>query len=66
MFDCHSEMISGDASQHEKTRSLLTKIVNSLTTKMQIGSPMASAYLLGQPDHYTSHKFKPFFWKNYV
>ncbi|KAF8587812.1 hypothetical protein K439DRAFT_1645745 [Ramaria rubella] len=33
-----------------------------MTTKMEIGAPMASAYLLEQPDHYTSHKFKPFYW----
>ncbi|KAG2004898.1 ATP-dependent DNA helicase PIF1 [Coprinopsis cinerea AmutBmut pab1-1] len=33
---------------------------------MEIGSPMASLYLLGNPDHYTSHTFTPFFWKKYV
>ncbi|KIJ89431.1 hypothetical protein K443DRAFT_25812, partial [Laccaria amethystina LaAM-08-1] len=33
---------------------------------MEIGSPMASLYLLGNPDHYTSHKFTLFYWKNYV
>jgi hypothetical protein len=44
----------------------MTKIVNSLTTKMQIGGPMAAAYLLGQPGHYTSHDFQTFFWKPYV
>ena len=27
---------------------------------------MASLYLLGNPDHYTSHKFTLFYWKNYV
>ena len=27
---------------------------------------MASLYLLGNPDHYTSHKFVPVYWKNYV
>ncbi|KAJ7304795.1 hypothetical protein DFH08DRAFT_918689 [Mycena albidolilacea] len=30
-----------------------------------IGSPMASLYLLKHPDHYTNHKFKPFWWKSY-
>ncbi|KIJ22672.1 hypothetical protein M422DRAFT_77669, partial [Sphaerobolus stellatus SS14] len=44
----------------------ITKIVNSMTTHMQIGSPMASAYLLGLPDHYTSHKFKCAYWKPYL
>ena len=27
---------------------------------------MASLYLLGNPDHYTSHKFTLFYWKNFV
>ncbi|KAJ6629660.1 hypothetical protein B0H10DRAFT_1747427, partial [Mycena sp. CBHHK59/15] len=33
---------------------------------LQIGSQMASMYLLGNPDHYTGHKFKVFWWKSYV
>ncbi|TDL14713.1 hypothetical protein BD410DRAFT_703417, partial [Rickenella mellea] len=44
----------------------LTKIVNSLTGKMEIGAPMACAYLLGHKDHYTSHRFEPFSWKSFV
>ncbi|RXW15199.1 hypothetical protein EST38_g10656 [Candolleomyces aberdarensis] len=32
----------------------------------QIGGPMAAMYLLGNPDHYTSHYFVPFYWKPYV
>ncbi|KAF8573373.1 hypothetical protein K439DRAFT_1255100, partial [Ramaria rubella] len=50
-------MLNGDATRYEKARSLLTKIVNGLTTKMQIGSPMAASCILGLPDHYTSHRF---------
>ena len=30
------------------------------------GGPMASLYLLGNPDHYASHKFVTVYWKNYV
>ncbi|TFK60040.1 hypothetical protein BDN72DRAFT_736609, partial [Pluteus cervinus] len=33
---------------------------------MEIGSPMASLYLLGNPDHYKSHSFKVFYWQSYV
>jgi hypothetical protein len=44
----------------------MTKIVNALTAKMEIGSPMANMYLLGNPDHYTGHKFVNFYWRNYV
>ena len=33
---------------------------------MEIDGPMASLYLLGNPDHYTSHKFIAVYWKNYI
>ncbi|KIJ37915.1 hypothetical protein M422DRAFT_177297 [Sphaerobolus stellatus SS14] len=33
---------------------------------MQIGSPITAAYLLGLPDHYSSHSFKPLYWRQYV
>ncbi|KAF9455471.1 hypothetical protein BDZ94DRAFT_1123542, partial [Collybia nuda] len=33
---------------------------------LEIGSPMASMYILGHPDHYTSHKFTLFWWKRFV
>ena len=45
---------------------MLTQIVNNLTSKLEIGSPMASMYLLKNPDHYTNHKFQTFYWPNYV
>ncbi|KDR65354.1 hypothetical protein GALMADRAFT_32878, partial [Galerina marginata CBS 339.88] len=47
-------------------RRTLLKIVNSLSTKLEIGSPMAAMYLLGHDDHYTSHKFVPFYWRSHV
>ncbi|KDR72198.1 hypothetical protein GALMADRAFT_74037, partial [Galerina marginata CBS 339.88] len=47
-------------------RRTLLKIVNSLSTKLEIGSPMAAMYLLGHEDHYTSHKFVPFYWRTFV
>ena len=50
----------------EKARCMLTKTVNALTSKMEIGGPMASLYLLNNPDHYTSHNFVTVYWKNYV
>ncbi|PPQ81451.1 hypothetical protein CVT26_007746 [Gymnopilus dilepis] len=56
----------GDESNLNSARRTLLKIVNSLSTKLEIGSPMASMYLLGNPDHYTSHSFVPFYWKSYV
>ena len=53
-------------SESDAGRRLILKIVNSLNAKMEIGSPMASMYLLGNPDHYTGHQFLCFWWKSYV
>ncbi|KAJ7429105.1 hypothetical protein FB451DRAFT_996517, partial [Mycena latifolia] len=33
---------------------------------MEIGSPMASLYILGNPDHYKSHTYVNFAWRSYV
>jgi len=66
MFQRHTEMVGGDDSQNDKARKLMTKIVNSLSAKMEMGSPMACMYLLGNPDHYTNHLFSPFYWQAFV
>ncbi|KAF9060142.1 hypothetical protein BDP27DRAFT_1154749, partial [Rhodocollybia butyracea] len=42
----------------DKARTLLTKMVNVLATKLELGSPMIYLYLLQNPDHYSSHRFK--------
>ena len=62
----NSDILGGTMKTKEKARCILTKTVNALTSKMEIGGPMASLYLLGNPDHYTSHKFVIVYWKNYV
>ncbi|KAF8585333.1 hypothetical protein K439DRAFT_1304286, partial [Ramaria rubella] len=59
-------MLNSEKPRQEKARKLLISIVKSMTTKMEIGAPMANAYLLEQPDHYTSHIFKPFYWMPFV
>jgi hypothetical protein len=66
VFDRNSEMLGGSIKHKDKARKLITQIINALTAKLEIGGPMASLYLLGNPDHYTSHKFIPVYWKNYV
>ena len=66
VFDRNSELIGGSQKRREKARRLLTQIVNSLTARIEVGGPMASLYLLKNPDHYTSHTFKTFYWKSYV
>ncbi|TFK77851.1 hypothetical protein K466DRAFT_454002, partial [Polyporus arcularius HHB13444] len=59
-------LLGSSKSKQEKTRSLMTKIVNSLTASSEIGGPMAAMYLLRHPDHYTSHNFRPCYWRGYV
>ncbi|KAJ3935822.1 MAG: hypothetical protein NXY57DRAFT_1046468 [Lentinula lateritia] len=59
IFDKSTEIISGPLSAKEKSRRLISRI-------LELGSPMISLYLLQNPDHYTSHNFVPFYWKTYV
>ena len=66
LFQKNSEMIGGSDSRTEKARRLMTKIVNSLSAKLEIGTPMACMYLLGNPDHYTNMRFALFFWQGYL
>ena len=66
MFQKHSDIIGGSDTRKSKARKLMTRIVNSLSAKMEIGSPMACMYLLGNPDHYTDHTFVPFYWQTFV
>jgi hypothetical protein len=66
VFDKSSELLGGTQKRKDKARSILTKIVNALTAKLEIGAPMASLYLLGNPDHYTNQNFVVFYWKSYV
>ncbi|KAH7907842.1 hypothetical protein BJ138DRAFT_1013894, partial [Hygrophoropsis aurantiaca] len=66
VFDKNTTLLSSSVERGEKARKIMTQIVNSLTSKMEIGAPMASLYLLENPDHYTSHEFIPIFWKSYV
>ncbi|KAK0439735.1 uncharacterized protein EV420DRAFT_1623165 [Desarmillaria tabescens] len=42
------------------------RIVNLLVVKLEMGAPILAMYLMGQPDHYTDHKFKNLYWKSYV
>jgi len=45
-------LIEGTVEEQGAARKLLLKIVNALTSKMEIENPMASLYLLGNSDHY--------------
>jgi hypothetical protein len=66
IFDRNAKLDADDKLRTDDARKLILKIVNALSSKMEIGSPMASMYLLENPDHYTSHRFVPFWWKSFV
>ena len=66
VFEKNTDLISGTLPNNEKARILLNKMVNLLSTKAELGGPMVCMYLLDQPDHYTSHKFVPFYWRSFV
>ncbi|KAF8235498.1 hypothetical protein L208DRAFT_1256778 [Tricholoma matsutake] len=59
-------MLAGLESHQQKACKLITKIVNYLTAKLEMGAPMICMYLLGLLDHYTSHMFTPFYWQSFV
>lgn len=61
IFDRNGNLDADDNSHTDDAQKIMLKIVNALSSKMEIGSPMASMYLLQNPDHYTSHNFIPFF-----
>ncbi|KAF8176752.1 hypothetical protein K438DRAFT_1510921, partial [Mycena galopus ATCC 62051] len=44
----------------------MRQMINSMATKMEIGSPMASMYVLGNPDHYKSHTYVNFAWRPFA
>jgi hypothetical protein len=66
IFDKHREVIFGTLPDKEKARILMTKMVNLLSTKLEMGAPMVCMYLLDNPDHYTNHRFVPFYWESFV
>ena len=66
VFQKNGEMIGGSLPTKEKARRFITKVANLLSAKAEMGAPMISMYLLGNPDHYTDHTFIPFYWQPYV
>ncbi|KAJ7914978.1 hypothetical protein B0H13DRAFT_1610997, partial [Mycena leptocephala] len=66
VFERNSENLANGADGVETARTLMRQMINSMSTKMEIGSPMTSMYLLGNPDHYCSHQYVNFPWRSYV
>ena len=62
VFHKNGEMLGGTLPMQEKACCIMTKIVNLLNAKAEMGS-MICMYLLGNPDHNTSHTFVPFYWQ---
>lgn len=66
VFERNPDVVSESNSESDAARRLILKMANSLTSKLEIGGPMAAMYLLGNPDHYSSHTYVPLYWKQYV
>jgi hypothetical protein len=66
IYQKDAAMLTADNTKADAARKILMKMTNSITSKMEVGSPMASMYLLGNPDHYKSHNFVPFWWRSFV
>ncbi|RXW13797.1 hypothetical protein EST38_g12057 [Candolleomyces aberdarensis] len=66
VFERNVNIWNESKSEGDAARRLVLKMANSLTSKVEIGGPMASLYLLGNPDRYASHSFVPLYWRQYV
>lgn len=66
IFFLNPKMMGSSESCKNKAHKQMTKIVNSLSAKMEMGNVMSCMYLLGNPDHYSNFRFQPFYWQNFV
>ncbi|KAJ7850579.1 hypothetical protein B0H13DRAFT_1905598 [Mycena leptocephala] len=62
VFERNRETLDNGSQGEDTAKTLMRQMINSMSTKMEIGSPMASMYILGNPDHYCSHK--PLIYEN--
>jgi hypothetical protein len=66
IFTRNMELVNESLPNREKTRRLMSEVVNSLSAKMEMGAVIISMYLLGNPDYYTNHRFVPFYWQSFA
>ena len=66
VFQRNSEMMNGSLPMKEKAQRFMTKVANLLSAKAEMDALMICMYLLGNPNHYTSHSFILFYWQSYV
>ncbi|GJF00912.1 hypothetical protein PsYK624_172160, partial [Phanerochaete sordida] len=60
------DTVAASVSRELAAKTVLTKIVNALTSRQETGGPMVCSHLLGYPDHYTDQKFTVCYWMSYV
>ncbi|KAJ7860180.1 hypothetical protein B0H13DRAFT_1639635, partial [Mycena leptocephala] len=67
VFERNAETLETGATGPDTAKTfLMRQMINSMSKKkMEIGSPMAVMYVLGNPDHYCSHKYVNFAWRSY-
>jgi hypothetical protein len=61
-----STPLSASSGAQDHARKLMTGIVNALTSRLEIGGVFAAAYMMGLPDHFKSHAFIPFYWRQFI
>lgn len=66
VLDGCSSVMAESLSREIAVRCLLTKIVNALTSRKQVGGPMVCHKLAGYPDHYSSIFPRTVFWYSYI
>jgi hypothetical protein len=64
--DDKNRYVSDNGNVHMSARKLITRVVNALTAKTEIGGPLVCFHLLGNREHYANRTFKPFFWFSYA
>ncbi|KAJ8473165.1 hypothetical protein ONZ45_g16394 [Pleurotus djamor] len=46
-----------------RSKRMLQKCAHAMISRQEIAAPFVAAYLLGNGDHYTSHRFKSLYWR---
>ena len=66
VFSDNADIVHDSGDKASAAQTLFVKTLNALHAKSETGGPMICASLLGNPDHYKSHVFKPFYWYSFL
>ena len=66
VFANNADIVHDSGDNASAAQTLFVKTLNALHAKLETGGPMICASLLGNPDHYKSHVFKPFYWYSFL